>query len=197
MSGGQLGPFGVGEVLNRFTRNAMPYVSTTAPTQWIPGQMWINTTSGSVPYEYLGTVPYTTASWVASSAVNLYLALLTASPYTSGTGGGAAVYVSDLVEVTTPGYNRQQVVFSSEGIITGSIDTDTYPGVSSNTSAITFGPMTANMTIAAQWAALILSNTASGTVGVLKYYWNLGTGQQVTAGSSIIVPPTDLVLNLS
>jgi hypothetical protein len=53
--------------------------------------------------------------------------------------------------------------------------------------------MSAAMTLAAQWAAL-LTHAPTGTTGLLKYFWTLDTAQQVSISQSIQVPIGNLAL---
>ena len=86
---GQVAEFGAAKLLNLFTGEANPVVSGTAPSSWIPGQFWINSAASYAVYVYNGTTPYNTADWAAVGSQ--YLALLTADPATSGSGGGPSV----------------------------------------------------------------------------------------------------------
>jgi hypothetical protein len=150
---------------------------SSAPT-YVPGLVWINTGSSNTPNFWNGT------TWVAGGS--RYLALLTADPNTSGAGGGAAVNVSDLVEVTTPGYARAQVTLG--------LASSVIPSVITNSGLVTWGPMTSDMTVAAQWVALVTN--ASGSSGVLLYTWS-GISEQVTASQTIQVPASLLTLSQS
>ena len=132
------------------------------------------------PYSWNGS------AWV-SGALNRYVALLTASPFTSGGGGGNAALISDLVEVTTAGYSRQLAAWTNAAA--------TYPSPVSNSAVLTFGPMIAGMTLAAQWAALV--SAATGTTGLLYYFWQLDTPQQVSVSQSIQIPIGGLSLTES
>ena len=114
------------------------------------------------------------------SGVSTYLALLTADP--SGLSTIAA-----LTEVTTAGYARVAVVWGTPSA--------TYPSVVSNTNLITFGPMSANMTLPAQWLALVTS--ASGTSGELKYTWILNAPQQVLATQTVAIAAGALTISQS
>lgn len=175
---GQLTQVGAQILANKIAGNDVPYIGTSAPGSWIPGQPWINdTTNPPVTYSYNGT------SWVTGSA-GRYVALLTASPFTSGSGGTNAETISDLVELATTGYSRVSVTFSDAAA--------SYPAPVSNSSVLTFGPMGAAMTLAAQWAALVTAST--GTTGLLLYYWQLDTPQQVSVSQSIQIPIGDLQL---
>ena len=162
---------------NKVAGNVPPTIQTSAPT-WIPGMDWVNTTSGAVLETWNG------AAWVVGQATR-YVALLTASPFTSGPGGGYAQSISDLVEVTTTGYARQVCAFANA--------TAAYPAVSANSGILTFGPMTAGMVLAAQWAAL-LTHASTGNTGLLLYSWQLDTPEQVAVSQSIQIPVSALSL---
>ena len=174
---GQLSQVGAQILANKIAGNVSPHLGTSAPT-WIPGLDWINTTSGAALYTYNGS------SYVAG-AQNEYIALLTASPWTSGPSSGYAQAITDLVEVTTPGYSRQAVTFTNAGAA--------YPSPVSNSGVLTFGPMTAAMTLAAQWAAMVTA--ATGTSGLLLYFWQLDTPQQVSVSQSVQIPIGGLSLD--
>ena len=68
-----------------------------------------------------------------------------------------------------------------------------YPAPVSNTGVLTFGPMTADMTLSAQWAALVTAST--GTTGLLYYFWQLDEAQQVNVSQSIQIPVSGLELS--
>lgn len=176
---GQVAQTSAQALANHIAGNVPPAVQGTAPT-WIPGLVWVNTSAGNAIYSWNGS------AWVSGVAGH-YLALLTASPFSSGPGGGYAVSISDLVEVTTTGYTRQPVTFSTASA--------TYPSNVSNSATITFGPLTASMTQAAQWVAMV--SAASGTTGLLNYYWTLATPQQVSVSQSIQIAAGALELSQS
>lgn len=227
---GQIAQWGAAAMINKITRQALPVVSATPPTSWVPGQEWINSSSGYAVYtfQYPGTAVYsgttayiignqviydgylysctaattgnapsgTTASnswWSAGTLAwaavgSLYLALLTADPTTSGANGSPAVNISDLVEDQTAGYARQAITFTQVTEATAAAP----PEPASNTTAITFGPYTANQALAVQWGALV--TVASGSAGTLLYTWNLDTIEQVQVSQPIIIPAGDLLL---
>lgn len=176
---GQLSQVGAQILANKIAGNVPPFIGTSAPT-WVPGLDWINTTSGAVLYTWNGS------AWV-TGAQDRYVALLTASPFTSGPGSGPAQQISDLVELTTSGYSRVQVTWANA--------TAAYPSVVASSDVLTFGPMSANMTLAAQWAAMV--SAATGTTGLLYYFWQLDTPQQVNISQSIQVPVDSLTLSES
>lgn len=176
---GQLSQVGAQILANKIAGNVPPSIGTSAPT-WIPGLDWIDTTSGATLKSWNG------AAWITGATPH-YIALLTASPFTSGPGGGPAQAITDLVELTTSGYARQAYPCSNA--------TAAYPAVVANSGTITFGPMTASMTLSAQWAALVTAS--SGTAGLLLYFWTLDTPQQVSVSQSIQIPVGDLSLSES
>lgn len=200
---GQLSPLGAADLANHAGGAAPTLVQSGTPTQWIPGQNWYNTGSAALQSYLCSSGTYNSANWVASSSVGHYIALLTATPFAVATqSGNPAIYPSDItpIELTTTGYTRQPVTFGPDGTVTGATPSNYnpgYPAAVSNTGALTFGPMTANMALPVQWAALIVSNVASGTAGFLKYYWTLSAAQQVLISQSIVIPATDLVLDQS
>lgn len=117
----------------------------------------------------------------------LYLALLTSDPSTSKAGGLPSVLVSDLVEVTTGGYSRAQVVFTSASAA--------LPTVAQNTTTITWGPMTGDMLLPAGWTALVTSS--AGTSGTLLFWWTLDTPEQASSSQEIQIATGELTIDFS
>jgi hypothetical protein len=173
--GGQVAPYGAQATLNHLLHLDVPIIGATAPTSFVAGQYWINTSSTPTPFEYNGT------AWVASSGVSLYLTLLAADPTLL-----PAVLISDLVEITTAGMARQPVTMSA--------DPGGYPGVSTNTGVVTWGPFTADMLQAAKWLALV--DVVSGTAGNFRYSWPI-PGQQVNTSQVIQLGTDGLTLSQS
>jgi hypothetical protein len=145
--------------LNSLTGNAVPVVAGSAPT-WIPGLYWINSSGGYSVNQWNGS------SWVAAGSN--YLALLTADPTGQTT-------IAGLTECGDSGYARIAVVWNNA--------TAAYPSITANTSLLAFGPFTVNMSLGAQWLALV--TVLSGTVGFLLNTWTLSTPQQVSATQTI------------
>lgn len=174
----QLGQWGSMSLINHISGNAPPYIGSTAPGTWYPGQTWINdSTSPPVAYSYNG------AAWVTGQS--LYIALCVGNPATTGPSGGYSVNITDLVEDTTTGYARQAVTFSAA--------TTAYPSQSSNTNNLTFGPYTEAQVAAVQWCALVTVST--GTAGLLKYWWDMSPSQQVQISQTIIIGSGTLTFN--
>lgn len=148
----------------------IPVYSASQPATPVPGLYWVNTSG--VVQEFNGS------AWVLAG--NYYLALCTADP-------SSATTIAQLQEVTTAGYSRVQLNWNGA--------TAALPSVISNSNLIQFGPMTANMTLAAQWVALV--TVASGTVGYLLYTWAMSQPQQVNATQFVSIPATDLAINQS
>lgn len=159
---GQIAEFGAAHLANALTGAAVPVVQGTAPT-WFPGLYWIDTSSGNAVKTWNGS------AWVTSPGAR-FLALLSADPVAAN-----AVNISDLTEITTAGYSRQSVTFSHA--------TTAYPSAASNSNLITFGPMTAGMTQAVQWIAMV--TVASGTTGYFLESWLMPTALQVNASEVI------------
>lgn len=113
------------------------------------------------------------------SSTSTYIALLTADP--SGLSTIAA-----LTEVLTTGYSRQLVTWGSASA--------SEPSIISNSNLLTFGPMTANMLLPAQWAALV--TVSSGTSGSLNYTWTLQEQQLVLSTEEIAIVAGALIINL-
>lgn len=176
--GSQIAQYGAEATLNHLSGYAFPALGTSAPS-WFPGLYWVNTTSTPVIESWNGT------TWGVVTSAPRYIALLTADPSTSGTGGSPAVFVSDLAEVNTAGYSRQPAIFTQA--------TNAYPSVCSNTAVLNYGPFTAPMTSAAGWAAMVTS--ASGTAGYLLCTWVLTTSVQVSTGQSIEFAIGNLVMD--
>jgi hypothetical protein len=145
--------------LNALTNYGVTVVASSAPPG-IVGGTWINTSSGNSVNSWNGS------AWVANT--NPYLALLTADP----TGLSS---ISALSECADSGYSRVQVAFGAA--------TAAYPSVSSNTSLITFGPFSVNMSLPVQWLALV--SISSGTTGLLLNSWTVSSPQQVSATQTI------------
>jgi hypothetical protein len=116
----------------------------------------------------------------AVGSVTTYLALCTADP-------SSAVTVAEISEVTTAGYARAEVVWNTP--------TAAYPSVITNSNLIVWGPMSANMALAAQWVAMVTS--ASGTSGQLLYTWTLDDPQQVYATQEIAIAAGELSISQS
>jgi hypothetical protein len=171
---GQTAQYGSMALANQLCGSATPVISSTAPA-WIPGMVWINTTSTPTLNYWNGT------EWVAGSPA-LYLALLISDPTSSGASGVQAVNISDLGEDPTTGYARQAITF---GLASASL-----PARATNTSIATFGPYDADQQTLVQWAALVTAE--SGTAGILRDLWTLDTPQQVASGGSIVFPPGTL-----
>ncbi len=108
---------------------------------------------------------------------NTYLALLIADP-------GDPADLTTLAEVSTPGYARQQVVWTAP---TGS------PVTTQNNALLFYGPFTADMTDAAVFAALVTS--ASGTAGDVLYVWPIASPLLAVTNESLQVAAGALTLN--
>lgn len=139
--------------LNALTGVSIPVVASSAPAG-VMGGWWINSSSSYSVNTWSGS------AWIAAG--NPYLALLVADP----TGQSA---ISGLTECTDSGYSRVQVSFGAA--------TAAYPSVASNSSLITFGPFSVNMSLPAQWLALV--SVSTGTTGLLMNSWTISTPQQV------------------
>jgi hypothetical protein len=114
----------------------------------------------------------------AVSGVSTYLALLTADP-------SGLTTVAALSEVTTSGYSRVLMTWGSPTLA--------IPSVVANTNLVTFGPMTANMALAAQWLALVTS--ASGTSGELKFTWTMDEPEQVLSTQTVDIAAGELTIS--
>ncbi len=145
--------------LNALTGYGVPVVASSAPPG-IVGGYWINTSSGNSVNTWNGS------AWVVFGLP--YLALLTADPTGNTT-------IAQLAECGDSGYSRIQVAFGDASA--------TYPSSASNASLLTFGPFTVNMSLPAQWLALV--SVSSGTTGLLLNSWTIKTPQQVSATQTI------------
>lgn len=157
--------------LNSLAGAVPPVVASSAPTP-VPGLYWINSSGGYSVNEYNGS------AWVAAG--NYYLALCTADPTGSTT-------IAQLQEVTTAGYSRIQVQWN--------FALSTFPSQISNSNLLQWGPMTANMALAAQWVALV--TVASGTVGYLLYTWAMNAPQQVLATQYLSIAASQVTITQS
>ena len=171
MAGGQVSIHGAEAVLNLLGGLAVPVVSGSAPTGK-PGLYWIDTGSGNAVKYYNGS------AWVVDNG-NRYLALLTANP-------AGVTSMAGLSEITTAGYARQQVTWGNPSAA--------YPSVLTNTNTITFGPMSADMLVAATYMALVTVST--GTAGNIDYAWNI-PAQQVETSQNIQIAIGQLTLSMS
>ena len=171
MAGGQVAQVGAQMTLNVLLGNAVPVVASTAPVTPIPGLWWVDSASSYSVQQWNGT------AWVVDTGAR-YLALLAADPTVL-----PAVLISDLVEITTPGYSRQLVDWTNA--------TSAYPSVSDNSGNVTWGPMTADMAVGTQWVALV--TVASGNTGLLLYTWTVGL-QQVNTSESIQLAASEFTL---
>ena len=110
---------------------------------------------------------------------NTYLALLTADP------GTPLADATTLAEITTPGYARQQVVWTAPA---------NTPMTTANSALLFYGPFTADMTSAASFAALV--SAATGTTGVdVLYVWPIASPLLATANQSLQIAAGLLTLN--
>lgn len=178
---GQVATFAATGALNQLTGAVTVAASATgSPPTWVPGLYWYNTTTAAL--NQWNSSAWTTTG-ITTSAASRWLALLTQDPVANG-----VVNLSDagFVELTTSGYARQPVTFTQ---LTGA---STYPGTTSNTAAITFGPMSASMALAVQWVALV--TVVSGTTGYLLASWAAAAPIQVSISQNIQIGAGALVL---
>jgi hypothetical protein len=109
---------------------------------------------------------------------NVYLALLTTSvPDNIG--------LSSIPEVATTGYARQQAIWSAATVAR--------PSLTGNNAVITFGPVTADMSVPATHVALV--TTQVGTSGDVLYVWQLDTTQQAVNGQALQIAVNKLTLS--
>lgn len=115
---------------------------------------------------------------VTQTARTTYIALLTTAPTATTT-------LANMVELTATGYTRVAVTW---GAPTGS------PRVTSNTNALTFGPMTSDPA-SVGWLALV--SAASGTTGDLITAWSVDTARDGITGDSLAIAIGALILTLT
>jgi hypothetical protein len=137
--------------------------------------------AGTVPTWAGNALDFLTGRAVAYTAPrNTYLALLIADP-----GGDTdTIDMTTLPEITTAGYARQQVVWTAPS---GS------PMTTANNALLFYGPFTADMVDAAQYAALV--TTASGTTGDVIYVWPIDDPLQAATNESLQIAAGALTLN--
>lgn len=127
------------------------------------------------------TLDFLTGRAVAYTAPRTtYLALLIADP----TGDTGTADMTTLPEISTPGYARQQVVWTAPS---GS------PLTTANNALLFFGPFTADMVDAASFAALV--TTASGTSGDVVYVWPIDDPLLAATNESLQIAAGALTLN--
>lgn len=173
---GQISQYQAMAQLNHLSGQAEVLVQSSAPV-WYPGVVWVDSAASYQVMAWNGS------AWTATAGQR-YLALLTADPVSGG-----VVNLSDagFLEVQTAGYARQSVVFSQAS--------GTYPSTTSNNSLVTFGPMTATMTLPTQWVALVTGS--AGTTGLFLASWVIVEGVEVNASQSIQISPGQLVLDMA
>lgn len=125
------------------------------------------------------TLDFLTGRAVAYTAPrNTYLALL------SGDVDSGDWTMATMPEITTPGYARQQVVWT---VPTGA------PMTTQNTGLLFFGPFTASMVDEANFAALVTAQT--GTAGEVIYVWPVDSPLLAVANESLQIAAGALSLN--
>ncbi|MEV4576032.1 hypothetical protein AB0K16_22580 [Nonomuraea jabiensis] len=113
-----------------------------------------------------------------TSPQTFYLALMTSSVPDN-------VGLSSIPEVTTAGYARQPVTFAAATLAR--------PSVAGNSAVITFGPVTADMSVPATHVALVTAQV--GTSGDVLYSWTLDTSQQAVNGQALQIATNKLTLS--
>jgi hypothetical protein len=137
--------------------------------------------AGSTPTWAGNALDFLTGRAVAYTAPrSTYLALLIADPV----GEDGSVDMTTLPEVSTPGYARQQVVWTAPA---GS------PVTTANNALLFYGPFTSDMTDAAVFAALVTS--ASGTTGDVIYVWPIDSPLLAVTNESLQIAAGALTLN--
>jgi hypothetical protein len=116
--------------------------------------------------------------WVAAG--NPYLALLVADPTGVST-------IAGLTECSDSGYSRTEISFGAASAA--------YPSIASNSSLISFGPFSVNMSLPAQWLALV--SVSSGTTGLLLDTWTFSPPKQVSATQYISIAAGALEITIS
>jgi hypothetical protein len=154
--------------LNFLAGLTVPIVGGSAPT-WVPGLSWVDPLG--VPQTWNGT------AWVPDTG-SRYVALLSADP-------GSDTTIAALTEIITPGYARFLISMAPA--------TAARPSVTESLSTIIWGPMTADMALAAGWAALV--TVATGVLGQVLFTWKLPKSQKVATSQSVVVATNDLQLS--
>lgn len=106
-----------------------------------------------------------------------YIALLTTAPSDATTLG-------TMVEVTTAGYSRQAVTWSTPA---------SDPRATSNSSTLTFGPFSADPPNI-PYCALV--SASSGTTGDFLWFWTLDNARDAANGDSLTVASGALVATM-
>lgn len=116
-----------------------------------------------------------------------YMMLLTADPSTTSVIPTSPL-LSELVEMTAPGYSRQVVTWSSATTPTGGLSQI------QNSNLVTFGPFTgaSGSGTAANFGAFV--NVASGTAGEVIAVWEWDVPIQAPQGQSILIPIANATL---
>src|SRR5580698_8203931 len=102
----QLAQYGDMGLVNDLAGNNLPVIASSAPAAPVsPNIYWVNTSSGNALNQWNG------ASWVTSPAPGTrYLALLNTDPVA---GGVVNITDAGFTEMTTSGYSRQAVTFTT------------------------------------------------------------------------------------
>lgn len=103
-----------------------------------------------------------------ASSRTTYLALLSAAPSDTST-------LATMTEITTSGYARQSVTWSTPALSGGIPETH-------NTSTVTFGPFTADPPNITHCA---LVSASSGTTGDFLIWWALTSARDPATGDSL------------
>ena len=152
---GVIAQYGAAKTLNRLCGNDVPWVSggPPGPNQWYPGLYFVNTTTyngwpANNVFESFdgGNTWHQIASGVTPTAAPRYCALMYADPVANN-----VVNITDpgWAEISDTGYVRQSCLFNLIGggsAYTNSPPTTSisYPALSANYNALTFGPFTGN-----------------------------------------------------
>lgn len=92
--------------------------------------------------------------------------------------------LATISEDNTPGYARQQIVWSVPAIPTDPAQGD--QPVSSNAAEIAFGPYTAATANPITQVALV--DAGSGTVGKIRWVWDLDESFSAAVGDTMLLP---------
>lgn len=111
-------------------------------------------------------------------AVPTYLALLTVAPDDTTT-------MANMVEVTTPGYARPACSWTGASLAS--------PSVTANAALISFGALTADMTLPA--VGLVLVTAQTGTTGQVRMWWTLDQAMQLLNGQTLQISANVLTMS--
>ena len=136
--------------------------------------------AGFVPNAWAARLLEATAGKTAITASTLYLGLATAMP-----NDPLTATLANLTEVTTAGYARKQIPAFGSASTTAPIKITT-------PTAFSFNAFTEDQATPANWA--FLTDAASGTVGTLRYIFQLEVPVLGRNGEPLNIPASTLII---